>query len=270
MIWRKEALKIGLFDSGIGGISVLKKLTYINGAHYIYIADTERAPYGIKTPEVLESFIFEFAEFFHKKGVNEIFAACNTTDSIILEKNLDLGIKYNSIIKAAIQAPKSEKVGVIGTNITVSNGIYKKYLEMENKEVFQKSTQLFVSLVEEGIFYGRMVEAIANYYLLPLKKKNIEELILGCTHFPFLKGVISRVLPKVRIIDPAEELSKKLAKNNSKKAFVEFYVTGDPKMFEKKLKRINFRVPYTINKFKTKKVIQIEKSNYSDRVVGRW
>ena len=261
-------MKIGLFDSGIGGISVLKKLTYINGAHYIYIADTGRAPYGVKTPEMLMDFVFEFADFFNKKGVNEIFAACNTTDSIILENNLDLGIKYNSIVKAGVKASKSSKVGVIGTNITVKNGVYKKYLEENGKEVCQKATQLFVSLVEEGIFYGRMVEAIANYYLLPLKRKNIDELILGCTHFPFLKGIISRVLPKVRLIDPAEELAKNLQNNKTRRPFIEFYVTGDPIEFEKKLKRINLRVPYVVNKFRIKKVISIEKSSNSNWNVG--
>ncbi|ABR31219.1 glutamate racemase [Thermosipho melanesiensis] len=260
-------MKIGLFDSGIGGISVLKKLTYINGAHYIYIADTERAPYGLRTSEALESFVWEFVDFFHKKKVNEIFAACNTTDSIILENNLDLVIKYNSIIRAGVSAAKSSKVGVIGTNVTIKNGSYRRYLEVEGKEVYQKATQLFVSLVEEGVFYGRMVEAIANYYLLPLKKENVKELILGCTHFPFLKGIISRVLPKVRIIDPAEELSKLLVKNNTRRPFVEFYVTGDPKEFERKLKRINFRVAYTINKFKIRKVVSVEKFSGFDGVV---
>ncbi|MBT1247476.1 MULTISPECIES: glutamate racemase [unclassified Thermosipho (in: thermotogales)] len=261
-------MKIGLFDSGIGGISVLKKLAYVNGAHYIYIADTERAPYGLRTPEVLESFVWEFVEFFHKKRVNEIFAACNTTDSIILGRNLDLGIKYNSIIKAGINAIKADRIGVIGTNVTIKNGSYKRYLEMMGKEVYQKSTQLFVSIVEEGVFYGRMVEAIANYYLLSLRKENIRELILGCTHFPFLKGIISRVLPKVRIIDPAEELSKLVLKDNSKKPFVEFYVTGDPVIFERKLKRINFRVPYTVNKFRIRKVISIEKFSDFNGIIG--
>ncbi|SHH18950.1 glutamate racemase [Thermosipho atlanticus] len=256
-------MKIGLFDSGIGGISVLKKLTYLNGAHYIYIADTERAPYGIKTPETLESFVYQFIDFFERKNVDEVFAACNTTDSIIIEKELKFNIKYHSIVKAGVNASKSWKVGVIGTNVTIKNETYKKQLERLEKEVFQKSAQLFVSLVEEGIFYGRMVEAIANFYLNSFRKTGIEELILGCTHFPFLKGIISRVLPKVKIIDPAEELSKEISIDRSKKPFVEFYVTGDIKAFERKLKRINFRVPHVVHRLEIRKlkVIDSEKPN---------
>jgi len=259
-------LKIGLFDSGIGGISVLKKLTYLNGAHYIYIADTDRAPYGIKTPEMLESFVFQFMKFFEHKNVDEIFAACNTTDSIIIEKGLKFDIKYHSIVKAGVCASKSKNVGVIGTNVTIKNETYKKQLEKLDKRVYQKSAQLFVSLVEEGIFYGRMVEAIANFYLNSFKKTNIEELILGCTHFPFLKGIISRVLPNVKIIDPAEELSKEIAIDKSRKPFVEFYVTGDIKDFERKLKRINFRVPHVVHKLKVErlKVGNSEKANIAN------
>ncbi|MBO8160478.1 MAG: glutamate racemase [Thermosipho sp. (in: Bacteria)] len=259
-------MKIGLFDSGIGGVSVLKKLTYLNGAHYIYIADTERAPYGIKTPETLETFVFQFIDFFERKNVEEIFAACNTTDSIILERGIKFDIKYHSIVRAGVNASKSKNVGVIGTNITIKNETYKKQLELLGKNVQQKAAQLFVSLVEEGIFYGRMVEAIANFYLNSFRKTNIDELILGCTHFPFLKGIISRVLPRVKIIDPAEELSKEIPVNKTKKPFVEFYVTGDVKEFEKKLKRINFRVPHVIHKLETRKlkVITVEKVNNID------
>lgn len=256
-------MKIGLFDSGVGGISVLKKLTYLNGAHYIYIADTDRAPYGIKTPEMLESFVFQFMKFFEYKDVDEVFAACNTTDSIIIEKGIKFDVKYHSIVKAGINASKSSKVGVIGTNVTIKNETYKKQLEMLNKNVYQKSTQLFVSLVEEGIFYGRMVEAVAKFYLNSFKKAQIEELILGCTHFPFLKGIISRILDNVKIIDPAEELSKEIEVDKSRKPFVEFYVTGDTREFEKKLKRINFRVPHVVQKLKIKslKVVSGEKPN---------
>ncbi|MBO8140297.1 MAG: glutamate racemase [Thermosipho sp. (in: Bacteria)] len=256
-------MKIGLFDSGIGGISVLKKLTYLNGAHYIYIADTNRAPYGIKTPDMLENFVFQFMKFFEYKNVDEVFAACNTTDSIIIERRIRFDVKYHSIVKAGISASKSLNVGVIGTNVTIKNETYKKQLEKLNKNVYQKSTQLFVSLVEEGIFYGRMVEAIANFYLNSFRKTNIEELILGCTHFPFLKGIISRVLNNVKIIDPAEELSKEIEIDKSRKPFVEFYVTGDIKDFERKLKRINFRVPHVVHKLKIDnlKVVSSEKTN---------
>ncbi|QTA37341.1 glutamate racemase [Thermosipho ferrireducens] len=258
-------MKIGLFDSGIGGVSVLKKLAYLNGAHYIYVADTDRAPYGIKTTETLERYIYEILSFLHQKGVSKIFAACNTTDSIILEKNINPGIEYHSIIEAGVCAVKSDMVGIIGTNITVQSATYKSRLEQLEKRVFQKATQLFVSLVEEGIFYGRMVEAVANFYLTPLKKKNIEELILGCTHFPFLKGIISRVLPNVRIIDPAEELSHNISVSKEKRAFVDFYVTGSSKEFERKLRRINFRIPYRVHNLDVK---QIEKKVYTFEKAG--
>ncbi len=240
-------MNIGLFDSGIGGLSVLKKLIETLPAHYIYVADTIRAPYGTKSSETIETFSREIIGFLMEKKVERIFAACNTSDSTLSKYRNNFRIPYHSIIQAGVNASKYERVAVIGTHTTVQSGIYKNALEARGKKVMQRPAQLFVSLVEEGIFYGNMVEAVVKFYLEPFRKFKPDELILGCTHFPFLKDIIIRVMGNVRVIDPADELVREvshLVLNG--RPFVEFYVTGNPDEFERKIKKIGFRHPYQI------------------------
>jgi len=122
-----------------------------------------------------------------------------------------------------VNASKYDRVAVIGTHMTVQSGLYKHELEARGKKVSQRPTQLFVSIVEEGIFYGNMVEAVVKFYLEPFRKFKPQELILGCTHFPFLKDIIARLMDNVRIIDPADEIVREVSHLvGSGRSFVEF------------------------------------------------
>ncbi|MGC8821021.1 MAG: glutamate racemase [Fervidobacterium sp.] len=264
---------IGLFDSGVGGLSVLKKLIDTLPAHYIYVADTMRAPYGTKSRETIATFSREIIGFLMEKRVERIFAACNTSDSTLAQYRGYFKIPYHSIIQAGVNASKYERVAVIGTHTTVQSGIYKYELEARGKKVAQRPAQLFVSLVEEGIFYGNMVEAIVKFYLEPFRRFKPDELILGCTHFPFLKDIIVRVMENVRIIDPADELVREISHLTvNGRPFVEFYVTGNPYEFEKKLKKIGFRHPYQMKHLDVteleQKVVYFERACDIDRALG--
>ncbi|WP_372589057.1 glutamate racemase [Fervidobacterium pennivorans subsp. shakshaketiis] len=266
-------MRIGLFDSGIGGLSVLKKLIETLPAHYIYVADTMRAPYGTKSRDTIETFSREIIGFLMERKVERIFAACNTSDSTMAKYRHAFKIPYHSIIQAGVNASKYERVAVIGTHTTVQSGIYKHALEERGKKVAQRPAQLFVSLVEEGIFYGNMVEAVVKFYLEPFRRFKPDELILGCTHFPFLKDIIARVMENVRIIDPADEMVREVSHLvGSGKSFVEFYVTGNPEEFEKKLKKIGFRHPYQVKHLEVteleQKVVYFERACDIDRVLG--
>ncbi|ODN30839.1 glutamate racemase [Fervidobacterium thailandense] len=266
-------MKIGLFDSGIGGLSVLKKLIETIPAHYVYVADTFRAPYGTKTRDTIETFSREIIGFLMEKKVERIFAACNTSDSTLAKYRPAFKIPYHSIIQAGVNASKYERVGVIGTHTTVQSGLYKQALEERGKKVMQRPAQLFVSLVEEGLFYGHMVEAVVKFYLEPFRKFKPQELILGCTHFPFLKDIIARVMEGVRIVDPADELVKEVSHLvGSGKTFVEFYVTGSTEEFERKLKKIGFKYPYQVKHLEIheleQKVIYFERACDTDRLFG--
>ncbi|MFN3691601.1 MAG: glutamate racemase [Fervidobacterium sp.] len=264
---------IGLFDSGIGGLSVLKKLIETLPAHYIYVADTMRAPYGTKSKETIETFSREIIGFLMEKKVERIFAACNTSDSTLARYRNYFKIPYHSIIQAGVNASKYERIAVIGTHTTVQSGIYKHALEERGKKVMQRPTQLFVSLVEEGIFYGNMVEAVVKFYLEPFRKFKPQELILGCTHFPFLRDIITRVMENTRIIDPADELVREVSHLViNGRPFVEFYITGNPDEFERKLKKIGFRHPYQIKHLEVseleQKVVYFERACDLDRAFG--
>lgn len=266
-------MKIGLFDSGIGGLSVLRKLIETIPAHYVYVADTFRAPYGTKTKETIEAFSREIIGFLMDRKVERIFAACNTSDSTLTKYRGYFKIPYHSIIQAGVNASKYERVAVIGTHTTVQSGIYKQALEERGKKVAQRPAQLFVSLVEEGIFYGHMVEAIVKFYLEPFRKFRPQELILGCTHFPFLRDIIARMMPGVRIIDPADELVREVSHLvGSGRTFVEFYVTGSAEEFERKLKKIGFRWPYQVKHLELseleQRVVFFERACDLDRLFG--
>ncbi len=266
-------MKIGLFDSGVGGLSVLKKLIIHMPTHYVYVADTLRAPYGTKSKETIEEFSKQIIGFLYSKEVERIIAACNTSDTTMRKYRDSFRIPYHSIIEAGVNASKYQRVAVIATNTTVQSGVYKQELEKRGKTVYQRPAQLFVSLVEEGLFYGHMVEAVTKFYLEPLRRYRIEELILGCTHFPFLSDVISHYLDGIRIIDPADELVRSLSYlRTGRRPFVEFYVTGNVDEFERKIKKMGFRYPYQINQLLIQeleqKVILFERACDTDRVFG--
>ncbi|MFH1366831.1 MAG: glutamate racemase [Patescibacteria group bacterium] len=226
---------IGIFDSGLGGLTVIKEFfKKLPQYDVVYFGDTARAPYGNKGPAVIEQYGSEDARFLLGKGAEMIIIACNTVSSVAypgLKKKFNLPVfeVINPAVEAAVKATKNKKIGVIGTRATVNSGMYEKLIKAKDKniQVFSFPAPLLVPLVEENWLVKPETKMILKKYLYPLKLKQVDTLILGCTHYPFLKSVIAQKMgKKVTLIDSAEEVVKNVAQ----------YLKDNP-AFEKKLSK---------------------------------
>ena len=242
-------MSIGVFDSGIGGLTVLKELRKVLPDEKIYyLGDTARVPYGEKTKELIIRYSKEIVEFLLEKNVSAIVVACNTATALALKELKEtFKIPIIGVIEAgartAIEATKNGKIGVIGTKATIQSGKYEEEIKLFNKkvEVLQKACPLFVPAVEEGILSGKLVNQIIKTYLDDFKGK-VDTLILGCTHYPLLKDAISKIYPDIKIVDPAKETALDLKeileqneflKNDAKKdEEVKYYVTDGQEKFK--------------------------------------
>jgi len=242
---------VGVFDSGVGGLSVVKELKKeLPFEKIIYLGDTARVPYGIKSKETIIRFTTESILFLLNKNVKLIIIACNTSSSLALDtlrRNFKVPILgvIQPGVKEAVSKTKNKRIGVIGTRATIQSSAYRKEIKKLNPKikVYSFSCPLFVPLVEEGWLEGKITLEIAKTYLEPLKKANIDTLILGCTHYPLLKSVIRRVMgERITLIDSAREIvcqAKTLLSNkgllNLRKTKDRdiFYVTDEPKNFSK-------------------------------------
>ncbi|MEO6694938.1 MAG: glutamate racemase [Ignavibacteria bacterium] len=246
---------IGVFDSGIGGLTVAKSLFEIlPNENIIYLGDTARLPYGTKSKESIIKYSIEITKFLLNKNVKMVVVACNTASSIALPYLKKISnvpvigvIKPGS--KAAVSKTKNFRIGVIGTLGTIQSYAYKIEIQKieRNIEVYSKACSLFVQLAEDGWTENKIADLIAKEYLTEFKKLNIDTLILGCTHYPILKSTISKVIgKKIKLIDSGEEAAKEVKRileqhhllNNQKKNGIhKFYVTD----FQKKFKEISER-----------------------------
>jgi glutamate racemase len=208
---------IGVFDSGIGGLTVVRELmALLPHESIVYFGDTARVPYGTKSPEVVRSFALQDTRFLLKQGVKLVVVACHTASSVALEDlSGAFSIPVYGVIEpgvdAALKATRNDKIGVIGTRGTILSGTYEKKLaaRRENVRVESQACPLFVPLVEEGWLDGEVTRSIAAVYLKPFKEKGIDTLILGCTHYPLLKTVIRDFFGNgICLIDSAEETAK--------------------------------------------------------------
>lgn len=211
-------LDIGIFDSGIGGLTVLKVLLkeMPKGMHFHYFADTARVPYGSKPPETIRRYANEIIEFFSNMDVRAIVTACNTSDSITGDSIKELlDIPYFSIVEPVTRSlgetmkPESS-VAIIGTENTVRKSMYlRKLIVFENVlRITQKACPLFVPLVEEGVWEGKLADTVTWFYLNDIKKFEPDYLIMGCTHYPILKDTIKKFLgDRTTIVDPAVPLT---------------------------------------------------------------
>jgi len=241
---------IGVFDSGVGGLTVFREIIkYLPYEDIVYFGDTKHLPYGSKSKETVTRLATLSVEFLLRKNVKLIVVACNTTSALslkVLQKFFSVPIigVIEPGSKAAKEETKIKRVGVIGTTATIKSLAYLKAIKKLDKsiKVYGKACPLFVPLVEEGYFNGEIPFLIAKEYLSYFKDKNIDVLILGCTHYPFLKGVISKVLKDVKLIDSATETAKTVAKvlkdknllkDERKEQNYRFYVTDDPIKFKK-------------------------------------
>lgn len=202
----------GVFDSGIGGLTVVRALrAAFPRKDILYVGDTARVPYGNKSAETVQTYSREIVEFLEAKGAERIVAACNTAsalavDSLARARKIPIHGMIESGVAAAL-ATGEEPVGVIGTSATIASGAYQKALAKTRPglRVLAQATPLFVPLVEEGWLEGEVTEKVARQYLEPLIRERIRVLVLACTHYPLLKGVLSKVLgPGVKLVDSSE------------------------------------------------------------------
>ena len=209
---------IGVFDSGVGGLTVLKQLLrFLPNENFIYLGDTARVPYGNKSQSTIEKYAAEATRFLLNKNVKLIVIACNTVSSIAMNavKQHSNGIPVVGMIefsaRTAIRISKEHKIGVIGTRATIESKGYenqiKKLSKAKNSTILSRPCPLFVPLVEEGFINTPATKFVAEQYLTPFKESGIDTLILGCTHYPMLSKVINEILPNVNLIDTGVESS---------------------------------------------------------------
>jgi len=242
---------IGIFDSGIGGLTVVKEvMEQLPSEQIIYFGDTARVPYGSKTKETITKYSRQIIKFLLEKEVKAVIIACGTASSNSLktmqEEFEKLPIKgvVQPGASAAIITTNNNKIGIIGTEATVRSGAYEKLIKGQNPtiDVYSKACPLFVPLAEEGWVEGDIAELTAQRYLNELLEKDIDTLVLGCTHYPLLIACIKRVVGNnVKLVNPATETAselKQLLEENSMLRLAEieplheFYVSDNTTKFD--------------------------------------
>ncbi len=242
---------IGIFDSGIGGLTVLKEIVAkLPRENIIYLGDTARVPYGIRSPGTVTRYSFENTNFLLAQEIKMLVIACNTASAISLEavkKEFPLPVigVLEPGARAAVAATRTRTVGVIGTEATIASGAYEKAIKRLAPDITVHSLAcpLFVSLAEDGWTDNDVASLVAEKYLAPLRGSGIDTLVLGCTHYPLLKTVIGRTVGRdITLIDSATETAKEVTdvleklkwKGNGKGGGLrKFYVTDSPSRFEK-------------------------------------
>ncbi|QIB27726.1 glutamate racemase [Caloranaerobacter azorensis] len=242
---------IGVFDSGIGGLTVLKEIMeQLPNEDIIYFGDTARIPYGTRSKETVIKYSFQCINFLLSKNIKAIVIACNTASSIALEPAREkFDVPIIGVIepgaKAAISATKNNKIGVIGTSGTINSEAYQTLIRSMDKsaEVIGVACPLFVQIVEEGWEDTDVAMLAAEKYLMELKEHNIDTLVLGCTHYPILRYTLSKVMGKeVSLVNPAFEtakavkemiISNDMLKDSLDKPEYKFYVSDDPEKFRR-------------------------------------
>jgi glutamate racemase len=241
---------IGIFDSGFGGLTVMSAVNKVLPAeNLIYFGDTAHVPYGSKSKNTVIKFSKDIAAFLTKSNIKMLVIACNTASAFampVLKKQLSVPVigVIEPGAKAAVEATKNKRIGIIGTEGTVgSNSYYKAVKKISKASVFQQACPLFVPLVEEGLNKGEITVAIVKHYLKPLIAKKIDALVLGCTHYPLLKNTLKKIVGKnIRLIDSANATAlsvKKILEENDLAALKKsggkllFYASDNPEKFQK-------------------------------------
>jgi len=211
---------IGVFDSGLGGLTVLKALTHsVPNADYLYFGDTARLPYGSKSAATVTQYALSAAEHLEGLGAEMLVVACNTATALSLDAITNgLDIPVVGVIEpgaqTAAQASRKKKVVVIGTEATVASHAYQKALQKLGIDSREKACPLFVPLVEEGWAEHSVTDQVARIYLDEAFAGNFRDadvLVLGCTHYPLLRPVLQRLEPGVKIVDSAESTARAVA-----------------------------------------------------------
>lgn len=207
---------IGIFDSGLGGLTVMKEIVKtLPNEDIIYFGDTGRVPYGTKSRETIRRYAAEDAEFLLSRGVKVIVAACGTVSAVAPDTAQLLPIPFFEMIspaaRAAVAATNNKKIGILGTPATIKSEKHKNQILslLPDAEIYPVACPLFVPLVEEGLTDKNniIVKETVKKYLNPLLESGVDTLVLGCTHYPLLSSAISEFMGGVTLINPAKELS---------------------------------------------------------------
>lgn len=248
-----NSLPIGIFDSGVGGLTVLRAVRErLPNENIIYLGDTARVPYGTKSRATVERYAVEDAAFLIHKGVKVIIIACNTASALARERlRREFDVPFLSVIgpgvRAAARATKNNHIGVIATEATIDSGAYadgiREAIGASSVEVVSQACPLFVPLAEEGETDSAITRQVAEKYLSPLRDQQIDTLVLGCTHYPLLKTVIAETIGNdVSLIDSgaatAAEIDamlreRKMLNPQADKGRSEFYVTDAATRFHR-------------------------------------
>ncbi|NLZ53938.1 MAG: glutamate racemase [Thermoanaerobacteraceae bacterium] len=240
---------IGVFDSGIGGLTVAREIMkLLPKENIVYFGDTARVPYGPKSSEVITQFAFEGIRFLLSQDVKLIVIACNTVSATCLERlAASSPVPVLGVIepgaRAAVNATKNHTVGVIGTERTIKSRAYEEAINALNEQIsiYSKACPLFVPLVEEGWLENEATIFTAKTYLEPLKQRGIDTLVLACTHYPLLRPVIGQIMGQgVQLVDSAQETAKEvwrilndknLIRQEETTAHYRYFVSDNPEKF---------------------------------------
>ena len=206
---------LGFFDSGVGGLTVLKRVLERHGrVRCVYLGDTARVPYGNRAPAEIRLIAAEVVAWLRAQGVTTVVMACNTTNALARDvAEGQAGVPVVGLIGAAAAMVREARVGVLATPATVASGAYRESIEAlcPGTLVVQQACPEFVPLIETGDLHSRALHDAATCYLQPLLEASVESVILGCTHYPLLVPLLSRLLPQpIRLIDPAMAVASQL------------------------------------------------------------
>ncbi|HEY8187203.1 MAG TPA: glutamate racemase [Pyrinomonadaceae bacterium] len=213
------SLPIGIFDSGVGGLTVYRALhERLPDEHFVYLGDTARVPYGTKSLSTVERYAIENARFLQAHGIKLLVVACNTASALALPAIREaVSVPVVGVIepgaRAAVEVAAEKKIGVIATEATVNSGAYARAISKINPviDVIERACPLFVPLAEEGWAETDVARAVAEQYLNDLSKKDVGALVLGCTHYPILQDLISEVIGnEIPLIDSGEAAAREV------------------------------------------------------------
>lgn len=219
MIQTDRNAPVGVFDSGVGGLTVAREIMrQIPEERIVYFGDTARVPYGNKSKDTILRYSRQIIRFLRTREVKAIVIACNTAsayalDTVAAESDIPIIGVINAGARTAVQATRNGKIGVIGTEGTIGSGIYTRVMKQlkPDIQVTGKPCPLFVPLVEEGLLHDSVTDEIASRYLSVLKGKYIDTLVLGCTHYPLLRSTLRRLMGEdVVLVNPAYETAIEL------------------------------------------------------------
>ena len=209
------SIRLGLFDSGLGGLTVLRRVLERHGSLPVtYLGDTARVPYGSRSPSEIRAIASEVVGWLRQQNVSTVVMACNTTNALAREvREGQAGVPVVGLIGAAAAMVRESRVGVLATPATVASGAYRESIEALNPGtlVVQQACPDFVPLIESGDLRSDALREAAVQYLQPLLEASVQSIVLGCTHYPLLVPLLTNLLPEsIRLIDPALGVASQL------------------------------------------------------------